>query len=80
MHHIARSENTRIALWKGPRGVAVLESPEPGRVVLLAPGLFAELERLGQGYRVLWATDRRLLACEVLGRRELEAAALAIVR
>ncbi len=75
-----KTDARRIATWHGPAGVVVLESPEPGRLVLLAPTLFAELEPIEGGARVLWASDRRLLASEILDDRALEATAKALSR
>ena len=75
-----RSTSARVRTWFGNGGIAVLERPEPARLVLLAPDLFAELEPLPGGYRVLWASDRRLLACDVLDERALDATGRALVR
>ena len=41
---------------------------------------FAELEPSEGGARVLWASDRRLLASEILDDRSLEATAAALAR
>ena len=60
---------------KGP-----CQRPEPARLVLLSADLFAELEPLPGGYRVLWASDRHLLACDVLDERALDATGRALVR
>ena len=76
-----RSNTARLATWRGRRGVAVLERPEPGRIVLLGPdGLAVELEPLGHAWRVLWSTDHtRIPGAEILDPRALEATARAMV-
>ena len=79
LRHV-QSTNARVRTWSGSGGICVLEQPEPARLVLLSADLFAELEPLPGGYRVLWASDRRLLACDVLDERALDAAGRALVR